>query len=349
MRKIIHVDMDCFYAAIEMRDNPSLCKKPIAVGGPANSRGVLCTSNYIARQYGVKSAMSSAYAKRLCPQLLILPVDMKKYREVSAQIRQIFFEYTNLVEPLSLDEAYLDVSESSYCHNSATLMAQEIRDKIFKTCQLTASAGVAANKFLAKVASDLNKPNGQYVIRPQDVSAFVKTLPVKKIFGVGKVTAEKLDKMGIQTCFDLQQRSEDELADAFGKFGQRLYYLARGIDDRPVQPDRIRKSVSVENTYAQDLVSLDQCLNELPDLFAQLQKRLENKGDLKVHKQFVKIKFYDFKSTTAESISLTPSLDLFRSLLTTAFQRRLQPVRLLGVGVGFKEESENPQQELLLV
>jgi DNA polymerase IV len=340
--------MDCFYAAIEMRDNPSLRNKPIAVGGSPNARGVLCTSNYMAREYGVRSAMSSAYAKRLCPNLSILPVNMQKYREISNEIREIFFEYTDLVEPLSLDEAYLDVTDSNFCSNSATFMAEEIRHKIVKKCHLTASAGVAPNKFLAKVASDINKPNGQYVIRPQDVSEFIDTLPVKKIPGVGKVTVKKLEKMQINTCSDLQAKSQIELTDALGKFGARLFELSRGIDDRAVEPSRIRKSISVENTYADDLLSLDACINELPDLFLQLTNRLKNKKNLKIHKQFVKVKFHDFKTTTAESISSDLSQDLFKMLMTTGYQRKSKPVRLLGIGVGFKDDEHQAQQELFL-
>lgn len=340
--------MDCFYAAIEMRDNPSLANKPIAVGGSPDSRGVLCTSNYVAREYGVRSAMPSAYAKRLCPQLIILPVNMQKYREASKIIRKIFFQYTNLVEPLSLDEAYLDVSDCDCCHNSATLIAHEIRGRIFDACQLTASAGIAPNKFLAKVASDLNKPNGQYVITPDDINEFIKTLAVNKIFGVGKVTAEKLEKIAITNCLQLQAKTRDELITLFGKFGLRLHDLSRGIDNRPVEPSRIRKSLSVENTFQKDLPSLEACVAQLPDLFSDLKNRLANKKAGNIHKQFVKIKFNDFKSTTAEMTSDELSFDLFKHLLVTGFRRKELPVRLLGVGVGFKGSEEKLQHELLL-
>lgn len=348
MRKIIHIDMDCFYAAIEMRDNPDLNDKPIAVGGAPNTRGVLCTSNYIARKQGVRSAMSSAKAKMICPDLIILPVDMPKYRAASQEIRQIFFEYTNLVEPLSLDEAYLDVTHSNQCQNSATRMAEEIRQKIFVKCQLTASAGIAPNKFLAKVASVINKPNGQYVITPQAVPEFVKTLSVKKIFGVGKVTAEKLAKFGITNCLDVQARTCDELTQHFGKFGTRLYDFSRGIDHRPVEPSLLSKSLSVENTFPQDLLTLEACLQELPNLHQNLLKRLAHKSERILHKQFVKVKFRDFKSTTVEMISSNLSLEIFQQLIKTGYNRRSLPVRLLGVGVGFKDAEETVQGTLSL-
>lgn len=347
VRKIIHIDMDCFYAAIEMRDNPHLEGKPIAVGGTPESRSVLCTSNYVARQYGVRSAMASAYALRLCPALIILPVNMAKYREVSTQIRALFFEYTDLVEPLSLDEAYLDVSECQRCSNSATLIAKEIRQKIFARCGLTASAGVAPIKFLAKIASDLNKPNGQYIITPSEVDNFIKTLPVNKIFGVGAVTAAKLGQHGIETGADLQKRSKQELMDCIGKFGGTLYQLAQGIDERPVATSRFRKSISVENTFPADLPTLEACIEKLPALMEQLQKRLSsNKSS--IYKQFVKVKFNDFVSTTAETIVTEPTFENFIHLLGVGFSRKRLPVRLLGVGVGLKPDSVSSQYELNL-
>lgn len=345
-RKIIHVDMDCFYAAIEMRDHPEWRNRPIAVGGSPSSRGVLCTSNYVARQFGVRSAMSSAYALRLCPELLILPVNMQKYRQVSRAIRHIFTDYTEEIEPLSLDEAYLDVTYCSKHCNSATLIAQEIRQRIWQTQSLTASAGVAPNKFLAKVASDWHKPNGQFVITPQQVDAFVVELPVEKIWGVGRVTTQKLHQMGIKTCADLQKYSLDQLLMEFGRFGQRLYELARGIDDRSLETTRIRKSVSVEQTYPRDLPDLMHCWQQLPQLFQQLLERLERHEQRTIHKQFIKIKFNDFQLTTVETVVHRICIDTYRQLLSTGFVRYQKPVRLLGLGVGFAEPTAIKQYQL---
>ncbi len=248
IRKIIHIDMDCFYAAIEMRDFPELANKPIAVGGDAKRRGVIATCNYAARQFGIRSAMPTAHALKLCRELILRPVRMDVYQKESQYIRSLLTEYTDLIEPLSLDEAYLDVTESTQCQGSATWIAEEIRARIYQARQLTASAGIAPNKSLAKIASDWHKPNGQMVIRPEDVSAFVLDLPVRKLFGVGPKMEEKLRALNIKTCADLQRYSIEYLLQKFGTMGQRLYELARGIDNRPVNPERIRKSISVEET-----------------------------------------------------------------------------------------------------
>jgi DNA polymerase IV len=336
-KKIIHIDMDCFYAAVEMRDNPALVGKPIAVGGDAGKRGVLCTSNYMARQFGVRSAMATGLAYKLCPKLIVIKPHMDKYKKIAHAIRALFFEYTDLVEPLSLDEAYLDVSESKQCFGSATLIAQEIRQKIERQHQLTASAGIAPNKFLAKIASDWNKPNGQFVIPPDAVAPFVQTLPVDKIFGVGKVTAKKLHQYGLQTCSDLNAFGELKLLQHFGKFGQHLFRLSQGIDHRPVDPHRERKSVSVEHTFAQDLMSLDDCLSKVEAMFAELLARVSDEQSTRLHKQFVKVKFCDFEQTTVECVMPAEvSRELFCSLLQKAHQRQGKPVRLIGLGVSFK-------------
>ncbi len=344
IRKIIHVDMDCFYAAVEMRDNPELRDKPIAVGGDPDKRGVIATSNYLARQYGVRSAMASAHALKLCPQLQLVKGHFDTYREISKNIQAIFANYTHLVEPLSLDEAFLDVSGSSHCKGSATLIAQEICQKIYETQQLTASAGVAPNKFLAKIASDWNKPNGIFVIKPNEIDDFVITLPVKKIFGVGKVTEKKLAALNIHTCGDLQQYSHELLIQHLGKFGDRLYDLSRGIDQREVNPHRIRKSVSVEQTYVKDLPDIDACLKKLPDLYANLIKRLEKYDDRKIHKQFVKVKFYDFEQTTVETTVDKISMNVFQTLMVEGYRRGNKAVRLLGVGVGFSDNNQSLAQ-----
>ena len=337
MQKIIHIDCDCFYASVEMRDDPSLRNLPIAIGGESDRRGVIATCNYQAREYGVHSAMASANARRLCPGLILIHPKMDKYREASQQIRRIFFDYTDLVEPLSQDEAFLDVSDCQRCHGSATLIAREIRQRIQAEVGVTASAGVAPNKFLAKVASDWRKPDNQTVITPDDIADFVYRLPVHKIFGVGKVTAAKLKRMGIVTCGDIQRRELLDLVDRFGIFGQRLYQLSRGEDNRPVKPHQRRKSLSVEHTYPEDLPDVERCMVKLPELLVELKGRLRRVDDsYLITKQFVKIKYNDFSTTTLErSSDKTLSLESFQVLLAEAFPRGDRPVRLLGLGVRF--------------
>lgn len=348
-RKIIHVDMDCFFAAIEVRENPALRGKPIAVGGSAQGRGVVATCSYEARKFGVHSAMPMGIARRLCPELVILPVNMPLYKEVSANIRAIFEDYTDLVEPLSLDEAFLDVTESGHFRGSATRMAEEIRRRIEESQHLTASAGVAPNKFLAKVASDWRKPDGLFVIRPQQVDAFMPGLPVKRIPGVGKVTALHLDKLGIQTCGQLQRLPLSELEFEFGSFGASLYRLCRGIDERPVDTSRIRKSLSVEDTFVQDLPTLEACLLEIPALYAELLKRLERAREhqrLLPKALFVKLRFHDFVTTTVQMPAAGLERQAYYKLCAQAWERGARPVRLLGVGVQF-EDPQIPEQLVL--
>lgn len=344
MRKIIHLDADCFFAAVEMRDDPSLVNRPIAVGGRSERRGVISTCNYEARRFGIRSAMPTATAKRLCPDLLVLPHRMDAYREASLQMRSIFYEYTDLIEPLSLDEAFLDVSDSEHHRGSATLIAREIRTRIQREIGITVSAGVAPNKFLAKIASDWNKPNGQFVIAPAKVPEFVAQLPVNKIYGVGKSMAAKLAEMNIFTCKDLQKFSIFELTQRYGQMGTRLYHLSRGVDNRQVTVDRRRKSLSVENTFAQDLPGLTQCLNEIPPLTRQLAIRLRRVDeDYRVIKLFVKIKFTDFSITTIERSANSVSLGELQTLCTEAYSRKNIPVRLLGVGVRFIDLRESKE------
>jgi DNA polymerase-4 len=345
-KKIIHIDMDCFYAAIEMRDNPKLKNKPVAVGGNPDKRGVICSCNYIARKFGVHSAMATAKALRICPKLILLPVNMEKYLEASKKIHEIFQSFTNIIEPLSLDEAYLDVTDCKHFCGSATLIAKSIRDKINWQLNLTASAGIAPNKLLAKIASDWNKPNGQLVIIPDEIRSFMQTLPVEKIFGVGKVTANKFAKLGIQTCADLQKLSLHNLINDFGSFGAKLYELCRGIDNREVKPNRIRKSLSVEETFVQDLVSQDACLAKLLKLINKLTRRLASLSDLKIKNQFVKIKFHDFSQTTVECISPNTDLKTYEKLFLQGWERHQKPVRLIGIGVRFQPEELNQQLEL---
>lgn len=317
-----------------MRDDPSLRGLPVAVGGQPNQRGVIATCNYEARRFGVHSAMATAHALKRCPNLIVLPPAFEKYRTASQQILAIYGDYTDLVEPLSLDEAYLDVTQATQCKGSATLIAQEIRARIASSVGITASAGIAPNKFLAKIASDWRKPNGQFVIRPEEVDAFVEPLPVNKLFGVGKVTAEKLKQLGIYTCADLRRWPLLDLQIHFGKFGEKLFELSRGIDTREVCVDREAKSISVEETYALDVPSLQACRQRLPALLEKLTQRIQrSQKSAQARKLFLKIRFADFQQTTVECIGdqLRPST--FEKLLETGFQRRQQPVRLLGVGV----------------
>lgn len=336
-RKIIHVDMDCYYAAIEVRDDPSLKGHPVAVGGDPSRRGVIATCNYEARAYGIHSAMSSAQAKRVCPGLLIVPGNFDKYRHDSKVIRKIFSQYTDLVEPLSLDEAFLDVSDCKQYKGSATYIAQAIRYDIYKALSLTASAGIAPNKFLAKIASDWNKPNGQFVITPDEVDEFVKQLDVKKIPGVGKKTTQKLNNLGIYTCSDIRECDLLTLSRQFGSYGDRLHKLAHGIDEREVIVSYPRKSLSVENTYEHDLSDLESCIGELPKLLLDLKRRIgKSQVNAPINKQFVKVKFSDFTATTVERTSFGINDDLFFELLEEGFNRRAKPARLLGVGVRFQ-------------
>ncbi len=342
MKKIIHCDADCFFAAVEMRDDPSLRSRPIAVGGNSEQRGVISTCNYEARAFGVRSAMSSAMAKKLCPDLLILPHRMDAYKEASVQMRHIFYGYTELVEPLSLDEAFLDVTHSEYCGGSATRIAEQIRQRVYDELKLTVSAGVAPNKFLAKIASDWNKPNGLFVIPPHAVDKFVLQLPVNKIFGVGKATAARLADVNIRTCADLRRFSIFELKQRFGQLGLRLFELCRGIDEREVKASRRRKSLSVENTFPQDLPGITSCLSHLPELLQQLASRLRRLDDSYLMvKIFVKIKFADFSQTTIERSGSLLVVSEFQQLCCDAYARKEMPVRLLGVGVRFVDLRED--------
>ena len=349
-RKIIHCDCDCFFAAVEMRDRPELSDIPLAIGGRSDRRGVISTCNYPAREFGVRSAMSTAQALKLCPHLTVLPGSMAKYKEVSQQIMGIFLDYTDQIEPLSLDEAFLDVTGSKHCQGSATLIAEEIRRRVKAEVGITVSAGVAPNKFLAKIASDWNKPDGICVVNPEKVESFLTTLPVKRISGVGEKTALKMEALGISTCLDLRAKSVVELTERFGKFGTRLFELSRGIDDRPVKTHRVRKSISVEHTYPQDISELDQCLDQLPMLIEELEKRFSKyKESRDIAGVVVKLKFYDFVQTTAENTVVQPDLSHFRQLLIDAYKRGLRPVRLIGVGYRLSAEQKDQPLQLNLL
>ena len=338
--------MDCFYAAVEVKNNPSLKGKPLGIGGPPNSRSVLCTASYEARKFGVRSAMPSSQAVRLCPQLILIPPHFDLYKEESRQVRKILERFTNKIEPLSLDEAYLDVTECTQFNGSATLIAQEIRRLIFTELKLTASAGIAPNKFLAKIASDWKKPNGQFVIRPQDVEAFVKDLSVEKIFGVGKVTAQKMHELGLHTCGDIQKYSIPELHRWFGSRAQELYDFSRGLDHRDVITEWERKSLTVEETYNKDLQTLGECLKQVPALYEDFHRRLlKGKYEERIKGMVVKLKFFDFKSTTHEEVTQEiPSEEDFRRLLEKAWLRRAVPVRLVGLGVRLGTQTKSVEE-----
>lgn len=344
-RKIIHVDCDCFYAAVEMRDNPALADKPLGIGGSPSGRGVIATCNYPARAFGIRSAMPAATALRLCPDIVLMKPNMEKYRQVSKQIRDIFLAYTPLIEPLSLDEAYLDVSDVTLFSGSATLIAKDIRSRVEKEIGITVSAGVAPNKFLAKIASDWNKPNGLCVITPNQVEDFVRALPVSKLFGVGKKTAEKLHSLGFETCDDLRNADQAMLSKRFGKFGKCLHELAWGIDNRPVKTERVAKSLSTETTFAHDVVVGEALQHAIVKLHCHFLERLARRKTPPIKGLFVKVKFADFTTTTHSHQGNSTKLEDFLPLMETATQRKNMPIRLIGMGVQFgKEPSTNQQQ-----
>lgn len=332
-----------------MRDDPALRGLPVAVGGAEDKRGVIATCNYEARKYGVHSAMASATAKRLCRDLIIIPGNMEKYRQVSRQIYSIYQEYTELVETLSLDEAFLDVTNSTACKGSASLIANNIRQRVRNDIGITISAGIAPNKFLAKIASERHKPDGQFVITPAMVASFVRKLQIKELHGVGKVTARKMNLLGIDTCEDLQRYTLPQLLELFGAFGERLYSLCRGIDDRVIQTETERKSISVEQTFSEDLQTVEQCLAALPKLLDDLHSRIQRSSKrVVIGKQFVKIKFKDFVSTTVEQTTTELELPLFNLLCKVGFRRGDKPVRLLGLGVRMCTDARFTQLELEL-
>lgn len=345
-RKIIHCDADCFFAALEMRDDASLRGIPMAVGGDPFRRGVISTCNYEARRFGVRSALASAYAKKLCPELIIVPHNMKKYRVAAQQLKAIFLDYTDNIEPLSLDEAFLDVTGIRSFSGSATLIAKDIRRRVEQEIGITVSAGIAPNKFLAKVASDWEKPNGLTVVEPSSVTSFLSQLPVSCVPGVGARTQATLTALGVYYCKDLLPFSQVALAQHFGKFGQRLYYFCRGEDQRPVVMRQHRKSMSVEHTLDKDLLPLD-CHTHLHDLYQRLTERLQDVSSThRTHKIFIKIKFMDFSHTTIEMTTTDLNLPLYQSLFKEGCQRYNKAVRLVGLGVRFINNDNNSQKQL---
>ncbi|KQK31156.1 DNA polymerase IV [Bosea thiooxidans] len=353
-RKVIHVDMDAFYASVEQRDNPELRGKPVAVGGSA-ARGVVAAASYEARAFGVRSALPSITAKRRCPELIFVPPRFDVYRAVSAQIREIFAEHTDLIEPLSLDEAYLDVTENKQAIPVATEIATAIRARIKEVTGLNASAGISYCKFLAKMASDLNKPNGQAVITPRMGPAFVEALAVKKFHGVGPATAAKMERLGILTGADLRAKSLAFLQQHFGKSGAWYYRISRGIDERPVQPDRERRSVGAEDTFAVDIFDLEAARAEITPLVGKVWRHCEAK-ELRGRTVTLKVKYTDFQQITRSRTVGTPPgsasevESIACSLLEPLFPTK-KSIRLIGVTLSsFNDDHlEDPDQLSLMI
>ena len=347
MRKIIHIDMDAFYASVELKDRPELKDLPVVISSH-HPRAVIAAASYPARKFGLRSAMSMSQAKKLCPQVLVIEPNFEKYRAVSTQIHQIFQRYTHIIEPLSLDEAYLDVTENLKNIPSATEVAIQIRHDIFQVTGLTASAGVAPNKFLAKIASDWHKPNGICVIKPSQVQNFIQHLALKKIPGVGKVTQEKLKALQLETLGDLQQMNEAILIQHFGKYGQQLYLYAQGIDERPVQTERERRQISKETTFDDDLI-LTACHNYWPKLIDQVWASLEKKK-LSARGVSAKLKLKNFQ-VLQHSKSFKQPLenkqqleDVLQQLLIEMRISKHAQFRLIGVGVYQLSEQQDPPQ-----
>ncbi len=352
VRKIIHIDMDAFYASVEQRDNPHLRGKPVAVGYDGK-RGVVATASYEARKSGVHSAMATSTAKRLCPDLVFVAPRFEIYRAVSEEMQAIFAEYTDLIEPLSLDEAYLDVTKNKKNIPSAWTVAQNVRDRIYERTGLTASAGVSYNKFLAKTASDMRKPNGQYLITPEMSQAFIAKLPIRKFHGIGPATSEKMRKLGIHTGADLQARTAEDLQQHFGKLGVWYYHVARGNDYRPVQPSRERKSVSAETTFPEDIVDRDQLVRALSELAHEVWEWVE-KNKSYGRTVSIKIKWDDFEQSTrsrtgqAAYIEIEDVRETATELLDSLFPLA-KGIRLIGVGIsGFEERRVKISDQLQL-
>ncbi|MGV8880421.1 MAG: DNA polymerase IV [Sphingobacteriaceae bacterium] len=357
-RKIIHIDMDAFYASVEQRDNPELRGKPLVVGGlPQGRGGVVATASYEARKFGIHSAMPSKQALQLCPHALFVQPRFDAYKAASGKIREIFSRYTDLIEPLSLDEAYLDVTIDKLNIGSALEIAKQIKTAIKEELQLTASAGISINKFVAKIASDINKPDGIKFIGPSAIEAFMEKLPVEKFHGVGKVTAGKMKNMGLHTGADLKNLSEDNLVKHFGKTGRFYYQIVRGIDERKVQPQREAKSMAAEDTFAYDLTTLEEMEVELDRIAALVYHRLQ-KNKLIGRTITLKIKYHDFKQITRSKSFINPVADMdfistaAKALLATVFMEE-DKIRLLGISLsnfhdpqGFKTEKPTAQLRL---
>ncbi len=352
-RKIIHVDMDAFFAAVEQRDQPEYEGQPLIVGGKPGSRGVVAACSYEARKFGIHSAMSCAKAYRLCPRAIFVPPRFDAYRKVSSQLHEIFRDYTQEIEPLSLDEAYLDVSNCSKFSGSATLIAKDIRQKIFDKTGLTASAGISYNKFLAKIASDMNKPNGQAVVRPADGEAFVAKLPIGGFYGVGKVTEGKMHSIGINTGADLRKFSVDELKIHFGKAAEYYYSVARGIDNRPVQNSRERKSIGAETTFAEDLIDSTEMLIQLHRLSERVMATLDKKH-MTARTVTIKVKFDDFRQVTRSHTFEDAYInkDLVKKWIPVLLEKTVageKPVRLLGISLSSLNDGAKSTEQFSLL
>lgn len=353
IRKIIHVDMDAFYASVEQMDNPELKGKPLAVGGKGK-RGVIGAASYEARKYGVKSAMTGNLAAKLCPHLIFVRPRFERYSEISKQVKKIFFDYTDLVEPLSMDEAYLDVTQNKKGNPSASLIAKEIRQRIFDEVGLTASAGISINKFVAKIASDYNKPNGQKTVNPEEVIEFLEQLDIRKFYGIGKVTAEKMYQKGIFTGKDLKSKSIDFLSDNFGKSGSYYYYIVRGIHNSEVKPHRIRKSLAAERTFYDNLTSEVFMLEKLEHITEEVAKRLD-KSKVAGKTITLKIKYSDFTlQTRSKTLPYYVNdkdiiFDTARDLLYKETMK--ESVRLLGISLSNlnTEEKKKPEKKSVSV
>src|SRR6516164_8392448 len=348
-RKIIHIDMDAFYASVEQRDNPDLRGKPVAVGG-SKERGVVAAASYEARKFGIRSAMPAVTAKRQCPDLVFVKPSFEVYKEISRHIRTIFAEHTEIIEPLSLDEAYLDVTENLQGIGSATEIATMIRAKILSETGLTASAGISYNKFLAKLASDYRKPNGQFVITPQMGPAFVQDLPVGKFHGIGPATSAKMNGLGIFTGIDMRNQTLEFMTANFGKAGAYYYWISRGVDDRPVRPNRIRKSVGAESTFSSDLTAFDKMTAELEPLIDKVWRHCESTGS-RGRTVTLKVKFADFEIITrSRSVSSAVAnrgdlAGLVIGLLENAMPLP-KAVRLLGVSLSSPQGEDDSEQQL---
>ncbi len=339
--------MDAFYVSVEIRDNPNLEGKPVAVGGRSDRRGVLSTCNYIARQYGVSSAMPTSMALKKCPDLIVVPGRMEVYKKTSIIIRSVFNRFTDKIEPLSLDEAYLDVTDCALYKGSATLIAQQIRQEIYDATGLTASAGIAPIKFLAKIASDQNKPNGQFTITPNEIGNFIDHMPLRKIPGVGKVTSAKLTELGLETGADIKTSNEAFLAQHFGKYGHALWNRCHGIDNREVEVTRVRKSIGVERTFDQDIQETTALYDVLSSkLLPELTRRCTNNiKERRINKLGVKVKFKDFQLTTKEIKCDRIDERILQELLEEALVRgHGKSVRLLGVHIGLSDQEPEKNQ-----
>ncbi|WKD85473.1 DNA polymerase IV [Polaribacter huanghezhanensis] len=342
-RKIIHVDMDAFYASVEQLDNPDLRGKPLAVGGN-EIRGVVSAASYEARKFGVRSAMSGALAKQKCPHLLFVPPRFARYKEISAKIRALFYDYTDLVEPLSLDEAYLDVTENKKGNPSASLIAKEIRQRIWDEVELRASAGISINKFIAKVASDINKPNGQKTVNPEEVILFLEELSINKFYGIGKVTAAKMHNHGIFKGSDLKQKTKEELITLFGKSGGQYYHIVRGIHNSEVKANRIRKSIAAERTFNENISSEVFMVERLEHIAKELERRML-KSNTKGKTITLKIKYSDFtQQTRSKTVAffMQTKEEFFPVVKELLYQEKLKnSVRLLGLSFGNLNTEKN--------